>query len=228
MLDQILHTTQRESERMTRLLSDLLTLARLDAGRPLERQPVDLILLAGESVDQARLIAGERQVTIETDHRGRLLLLADSDRLKQVVLVLLDNALKYGRQGADGWVRVSVRRDGATATLRVSDNGQGIPSDDLPHIFDRFYRAERAARRRRITSPQRALSPARSTSTAPRPSGSGLGLAIARAIIQAHGGTISVQSQPGEGTTFTLTLPYNAATTQPPASSSATAPPPSV
>jgi signal transduction histidine kinase len=228
MLDQVLRTTQRESERMTRLLGDLLTLARLDAGRPLERQPLDLVRLAGEAVDQARLVAGERQVTLETDHRGRLLVLADSDRLKQVLLVLVDNALKYGRQGPDGWVRISVLRAGSTATVRVLDNGQGIPPDDLPHIFDRFYRAERAARRRRLTGPQKAITPADVAAQAPRPSGSGLGLAIARAIIHAHGGTISVQSQPGVGTTFTLTLPYDAGTTLPPTTLPPVGQPPSV
>ena len=139
---------------MSRLIADLLTLARLDAGRSLELKPLDLVALAGEAVDQARLMAGERRVELETDRGGPLILRADGDQIKQVLLILLDNALKYGRQGADGWVRLDVRRDGANALVRVSDNGPGIPPDDLPHLFDRFYRAERAKQRRRMTAPR--------------------------------------------------------------------------
>ncbi|MBF6590241.1 MAG: HAMP domain-containing histidine kinase [Ktedonobacterales bacterium] len=219
-VDQVLLTTQRESERMSRLLGDLLTLARLDVSPPMELRPIDIITLAGEAVDQARLMAGERQVILETDHQGRLIVNAESDRLKQVLIILLDNALKYGRQGADGWVRVYVARAERGAVVRVSDNGQGISEEDLPRIFDRFYRADRAARQRRLTAPRAGASPSGATDAAndlvgvpasprrtPPPTGSGLGLAIAWKIIQAHGGTLRVESQFGVGTTFTIALP---------------------
>jgi two-component system OmpR family sensor kinase len=217
---QVLLATRRESERMSRLVNDLLTLARLDAGRPLELQRVDLIGLVGEAVDQARILAGEREVALQSDGGGRLPVSADPDRLKQVLLILLDNALKYGRQDTSGWVRVQVGRTAHGAYVSVADNGAGIPPEDLPHIFDRFYRAQRAAMRRRsggpasmpavTLTPPTADSDQLALSTVRRPpahEGSGLGLAIAQAIVHAHGGALSVRSQPGNGATFTLELP---------------------
>lgn len=217
---QVLVATRREAERMSRLVNDLLTLARLDAGRPLEPQPVDLIALTGEAVDQARILAGQREVSLLTDHGGRLIVPADPDRLKQVLLILLDNALKYGRPEPEGWVRVRVSRTERGALLTVTDNGQGIAPEDLAHIFDRFFRGERAARQRRMTgSPVPALAgepPTGAASGGPptpsgmpkrAPSGSGLGLAIAHAIVRSHSGTLTVESRLGVGTTFTLALP---------------------
>ena len=215
---QVLLATRNEAERMSRLVNDLLTLARLDVGRPLDLQPVDLIALAGEAVDQARILAGEREVALHTDGGGRLMLMADSDRLKQVLLVLLDNALKYGRQTPDGWVRVEVQRTEQNAVVTVTDNGEGIAPEDLPHIFDRFYRAQRAARGRQVKeaslhSPAAMLAQpggvADDTPRRAKKEGSGLGLSIAQAIVRAHGGTLSVRSQLGRGTQFTITLPYS-------------------
>ena len=216
---QVLLATRNEAERMSRLVNDLLTLARLDVGRPLDAEPVDVIALVGEAVDQARILAGEREVALHTDGGGRLMLMADTDRLKQVLLALLDNALKYGRQTPDGWVRVEVRRTSQNAVITITDNGEGIAPEDVPHIFDRFYRAQRAARGRQVVeaslhSPPGVLrQPGEAPDDTPRRAnkeGSGLGLAIAQAIAQAHGGTLDVQSQPGHGTRFTLTLPYDA------------------
>jgi two-component system, OmpR family, sensor kinase len=210
--ERVLLATRREAERMTGLVNDLLTLARLDTGRALDRAPVDLIALAGEAVDQARILAGEREVTLRTDGRGRLSLAADADRLKQVLLILLDNALKHGRQTADGWVRMQVWRTHDAALVSVSDNGSGIAPDDLPHIFDRFYRAERAAQRRKNADEPPTPNPVaqnepRREDGGRRKEGSGLGLAIAQAIVRAHAGTLEVQSEPGNGTTFTVSLP---------------------
>ena len=235
-VEQVLLATRREAERMSRLVTDLLTLARLDAGRPLELRPVDLIALTGEAVDQARILAGEREVAMRTDGAGKLIVSVDADRLKQVLLILLDNALKYGRQTPDGWVRVQVGRTDRSGYITIADNGSGIAPEDLPHIFDRFYRAERAAQRRATGVHAAARSsnhsPASSTqqtqghSTALAPAsvdspsypsdpplrplqheGSGLGLSIAQAIARAHHGALSVQSHIGSGTTFTLELP---------------------
>ena len=215
-MEEVLLTTRREAERMSRLVNDLLTLARLDVGRPLELQPVDIIGLAGEAVDQARILAGEREVSMHTDGGGRLMLMGDPDRLKQVFLVLLDNALKYGRQTPEGWVRVEVRRDAHMAVVTITDNGDGIAPEDLPHIFDRFYRAQRAARARRMIetsqrapiSPQTPLPPpAGSARRSSQKEGSGLGLSIAQAIVQAHGGILTAQSQTGRGAMFRIALP---------------------
>lgn len=221
-VEQVLLATRREAERMSRLVADLLTLARLDAGRPLELRPVDLIALTGEAVDQARILAGAREVALRTDGAGKLAVQVDADRLKQVLLILLDNALKYGRQAPDGWVRVEVGRTDRSARIAVSDNGPGIAPDDIPYIFDRFYRAERAAHRRMTGAHTAArtnaaehpggASPVPSVPSDPpvRPSpheGSGLGLSIAQAIVRAHHGVLSVQSHAGAGATFILELP---------------------
>ena len=212
-VENVLLATRREAERMSRLVSDLLTLARLDTGRPLEMQPIDLMSLAGECVDQARILAGQREVTMRTDGRGRLRVMGDPDRLKQVLLVLLDNALKYGRQTPDGWARLTIGRRDGLAIITVEDNGRGIAPEDLPRIFERFYRAERAARARRMTNAP-ASAPAEddaaqlaATSAPSKADGSGLGLAIAQAIAQAHGGTLTARNAPGSGAAFTLTLP---------------------
>jgi two-component system OmpR family sensor kinase len=222
--EQVLLATRREAERMSRLVNDLLTLARLDVGRPLELQRVDLIGLVGEAVDQGRILAGDREVALRSDGAGRLLVNTDADRLKQVLLVLLDNALKYGRQDASGWVRVQVGRTARGAFVSVADNGHGIAPADLPHIFDRFYRAQHAAKRRASDGPVTAAAPppaalvgqqsiqhepqdATAARRASHREGSGLGLAIAQAIVRAHGGALSVRSQLGAGTTFTVELP---------------------
>jgi signal transduction histidine kinase len=215
IVEQVLLATRHEAERMSRLVNDLLTLARLDAGRPLEMQSLDLVALIGDAVDQARILAGEREVTMRNDSGGRVLVLADPDRIKQVMLILLDNALKYGRQDVSGWVRVRIGRTQRGVFISVSDNGVGISPDDLPHIFDRFYRAQRGEIQRQITSHQVAASSRReitqiSERKLPNRSkheGSGLGLPIAQAIIRAHNGTITVESQLNVGTTFTVQLP---------------------
>jgi two-component system OmpR family sensor kinase len=174
--------------------------------------------LAGEAVDQARILAGQREVSLTSDGGGRLIVRLDPDRMKQVLLILLDNGLKYGRGEPDSWVHVRVDRTERGALLTVSDNGQGIPPDDLPHIFDRFYRSERAKRQRRMTGAQvpAVEPPAQASGAGPQassgsrqssPSGVGLGLAIAHAIVRSHGGTLAVESQLGVGTSFTLALP---------------------
>jgi signal transduction histidine kinase len=216
-----LQAARNEADRMSRLLNDLLTLARLDIGRPVQREPLDIVALAGEAVDQARILAGERSVTLQTDGHGALMVRGDHDRLKQVLLALLDNALKYGRPAPEGWVHVRVWRNTDEAFIAIEDNGRGIAPEDLTHIFDRFYRGERAERQRRVVAARAAqqqsadfgatIPPAPDQNTpAVASSGSGLGLAIARAIVRAHGGEIRVQSQPNVGTVFTIRLPLMA------------------
>jgi len=214
--EQVLLATRREAERMSRLVNDLLTLARLDAGRPLELQSLDLAAIAGDAVDQARLLAGEREVAMHNDSGARLMVLMDPDRIKQVLLIVLDNALKYGRQDASGWVRVRLGRTQRGVFISISDNGTGISPTELPHIFDRFYRVQRGTLERQIPSHDVSAPGLESAALArvgdgkqarSKREGSGLGLAIAQAIIRAHGGTISVESRLDAGTTFTIQLP---------------------
>lgn len=182
---ETLEACQRAAQRMRRLIESLLELARLDAGQEtLRRTPFDLATTARECVELVRPLAKLREITVSTD-LSPCETLGDAERLAQVATNLLSNAVNHNRDG--GEIRVSTRWDNGTAILAVRDSGPGISSEHLPHIFDRFYRAD-AAR----------------TSIQGR---SGLGLAISKAIVEAHGGTIEVESQPGTGSTFTVRLP---------------------
>ncbi len=176
-----------ESDRLSRLTSQLLTLARADARRlPLHKEEVDLAHLAQDVARQLAPRAQEKGLALEVSAPGPLPLWADAARLREILHILLDNAIKFTPSG--GQVRVRLRRQGPQAHLEVSDTGVGIDPQDLPHIFDRFYRGDRAR-------------------TRGEEDGTGLGLAIAKAIVEAHGGRIWAKSRPGEGTTFTVLLP---------------------
>ena len=177
----------REAERLSRLVADLLALARADAGVPIRRGPVELDRLALESVQETRRIAEGRR--IEVDKLEPVVVVGDGDRLKQLLLILLDNAVKYSPGG--GKVGLQLRRNGSGAELRVRDNGVGIAQEDLSRVFERFYRAD----------------PARSRD----PGGTGLGLPIARWIVEQHGGKIWIESKPGEGTEVFVRIPARAA-----------------
>jgi signal transduction histidine kinase len=152
----------------------------------LDRQPVSLDVLCQEMVEYVRPLAEERRLTLSLKlDPSPIRVLGDARRLKQVVLNLLDNAIKYTPAG--GQIQVEVERVGSAAVGNVIDTGCGIPADDVPHIFERFYR-----RRQKTES---------------HSDGFGLGLAICRWIVEAHGGTIRVSSQPKQGTQFTFELP---------------------
>ncbi|MFO0926487.1 MAG: ATP-binding protein [Gemmataceae bacterium] len=182
---EAIETCLRASRRMTSLVEALLTLARADAGRlDLTREPVDLATVATESVDLIRPLADSKRITLTID-AAPAAVLGDAGRLAQVVTNLLSNAIQYNRPG--GEVRVAVRRRGPEATLTVADTGAGIPEVDQPHLFERFYRVDRA-RSRTV-------------------GGNGLGLAICRSIVEAHAGVIRCDSAAGVGTTFEVTLP---------------------
>jgi heavy metal sensor kinase len=177
--------TQRAAQRMRRLIDSLLELARLDAGQePGHREECDLAAMASDCLELVRPMADQRGIEIQTD-LANAPCRCDPDRLPQVIANLLGNAIEHNCEG--GVVRVSTVRTNGVARFYVSNSGPGIPPEDLPHIFDRFYRADKA-----------------------RSSGaghSGLGLAIAKAIVQAHGGSIQADSEAGKGATFTVTLP---------------------
>ncbi|MGD9099013.1 MAG: ATP-binding protein [Anaerolineae bacterium] len=193
-----LNAIQDEADRMVRLVGDLLMLARADAGRlPIAHEIVEIDAVLVEVAQQARLLGGDRlYIDVECpplDYGEPLTVLGDIDRLKQLLLNLSDNAIKHTPDGgrvslclaqSDGWVR-----------LTVADTGTGIPPEDLPHIFDRFYRAEKSRWRKPATNQD---SPG---------IGAGLGLSIARWIAEAHNGRIEVQSELGKGSAFHVWLP---------------------
>jgi two-component system OmpR family sensor kinase len=180
-----LRSAHREVERLSRLVGDLLTLSRLDARPSVERHPLDLGALLAEVGEQTRYLAGERTVSWQTD--GLITLEADRDRLKQVLLNLTGNAVAFTAEA--GTIDLRATRHGDRARITVADNGAGIAPADLPRLFERFYRGDKSRARRADGG------------------GNGLGLAIARAIVEAHGGTIAAQSTLGQGTTFTIELP---------------------
>ncbi len=171
-------------DRMTRLVEAMLALTRLESAQAAPA-PVDLYDVLGGLVSQLEPLALERQITLALDSPTEAGVLGDRDRLVQLFLNLLDNALKYTPPG--GQICVRVRRAAASWEIQVADSGPGIPPEHLPHLFDRFYRVD--------------------TSRARETGGLGLGLAIAQAIAHQHGGAITVASIPGQGTTFAVTLP---------------------
>jgi two-component system, OmpR family, sensor kinase len=175
---------QEEAERMTRLVRDLLLLARADAGEfPLDKVKVELDSIFLEVYRQAKLLSETVDVTLTAV--DQVFVMGDIDRLKQLLLNLVGNAVKYTPDG--GSVSMRLEKEDGWAHLHVADTGIGIPPDDLPYIFDRFYRVDKARSRGQ--------------------GGSGLGLSIAKWIATAHDGDLTVTSQVGNGSTFTLSLP---------------------
>ncbi|MGH7644228.1 MAG: sensor histidine kinase [Gemmatimonadales bacterium] len=185
----LMEETLQEINRMTELVDALLTLARADEGRAeLHRESVDLRVIVEEAQETGELLAERSGVTIDVATPAQPVLLeVDRSRVRQLILNLVENAVKYTPRGGSVSVRLAAG-DGRVA-LSVADTGIGIAPGDLPHIFDRFWRADTA----RTRTGERA--------------GTGLGLAICKWIAEAHGGAIDVQSRPGRGTVFTVTLP---------------------
>ncbi len=183
---EVLHEINAEAERLGVLINDLLVLARADEEQmPLDREPVRLDLLAFDVAATMEPLAIERGIELQVRALEPATVSGDTARLIQVFMGLVDNALTYTNAG--GTVELGVAARGAVACLTVRDTGIGIAGQDVPYIFERFYRAD----------------PARSRAAG----GSGLGLSIAHWVIQAHGGSITVESQMGQGSTFMVTLP---------------------
>jgi signal transduction histidine kinase len=181
--DICLTAIRREAERMSRLVSDLLLLAEADvAEQPVHMQPVNLASVVDDVYASTLLMAGDG-VEVMLERNDPVLVLADADRVKQLILNLADNAVKFTPAG--GAVSLSLKAEPEGARIEVSDSGVGISREDQEAIFERFYRAESSRTKR----------------------GSGLGLSICSWIVEAHGGSISVRSEPGKGSTFTVTLP---------------------
>jgi two-component system OmpR family sensor kinase len=177
--------------RMGLLVDDLLLLARLDQQRPLERQPVDLLLLAADAVHDAQAVAPDRRVSLQTiDGPAPPVVIGDDSRLRQVLGNLVSNALVHTTEGSPVTVRVGSMADrpaaAPVAVLEVTDAGPGLPPDEAARVFERFYRADQSR-----------------TGGA----GIGLGLSIVAALTAAHGGRVEVETRVGAGTTFRVVLP---------------------
>jgi len=180
---------EKEAERLARLVEDLLFLARAEAGAlPLRQEAVDLDTVLLDVLRQTQMLAEAKQQRLELEHLEPLPVRGDPDRLTQAILNLVSNAIQYTPPG--GTIHVGARREEQWAVVWVRDTGPGIPPEDLPHVFERFYRAARSRTRR-------------------GGGGAGLGLSIVWWIVDAHGGHITVQSKEGEGSTFTIYLPLD-------------------
>ena len=174
----------RESERMSLLVEDLLLLARLDEGRPLQQEPVQLDEVVGEAVETAHTVDPSRPITLESEP---IVVLGDHDRLRQIVDNLLSNIRAH--TPPDTPVQITVGREDGTAVIEVADKGPGMSSEDIDRVFERFYRVD----------------PARSRASG----GAGLGLSIVAAVVEAHGGSVTATSEPGQGATFRILLPLS-------------------
>ena len=174
----------REAERLEALVRDLLDLSRVE-GRTLDVEPLDLVGLVKEVVEPYAERAEERHVRLRTALQAGTTMRGDRAQLSLLLSNLLDNALRH--TNSRGMVRVSVEAADGTVVLQVADTGEGIPTVELPRIFERFYRVDKARTR--------------------RTGGTGLGLAIVRHVAEAHGGIVTVDSEVGKGSTFTVTLP---------------------
>ena len=183
---EFLTDVNKEIDRLNRIVSDLLTLVNIDSGGlKLNVSEMSINSLLEEQVKRLLPLARENGIEINLEMKDDISILGDNAKLEQVIYNVIDNAIKYTPRG--GEVEASLVRSGRKAVIRIRDTGIGIPSGDLPHIFDRFYRVDKA--RSRATG------------------GTGLGLSIVKQIVQNHGGNISASSTEGKGTTFTIELP---------------------
>ncbi len=186
--EEILASIDQESNRLTRLVGDLLLLAQAETGKlPLQQNCLELDSLIFEVLQEMHVFAAGK-VNLKLIEIDQILILGDRDRLKQVLINLISNAIQYTPAGGD--VSLSLAKVNKKAHITLSDTGPGIPAEDLPHIFERFYRTEKSRTRSKA-------------------SGFGLGLSIAYWIVHNHNGKIDVESKEGEGTTFKILLPLH-------------------
>ncbi len=184
--EESLTSIDQEAGRLTRLVGGLLMLAQAESGKlTLNLKPVELDMLLTEVFQQMHILAGMK-VHVHLNEIDQVQVKGDRDRLKQVLLNLVANAIQYTPAGGDVFLSLSIVKD--QARIIVRDTGPGIPAEDLPHIFERFYRAEKSRTRSKA-------------------GGFGLGLSIAHWIVEHHGGKIEVDSKEGKGTTFAIWLP---------------------
>jgi two-component system OmpR family sensor kinase len=186
-LDRVMRRVEDEAARMGLLVDDLLLLARLDQQRPLVREPVDLLVLAGDAAHDASAVDPDRDVTVQVVGDDAPIVLGDDARLRQVIGNLVTNALTHTPAGTPVTLRVGADRPTAMAAVEVVDKGAGLSPEQSARIFERFYRADSSRSRSH--------------------GGSGLGLSIVAALVAAHGGRVEVDTAPGQGATFRVLLP---------------------
>ena len=185
---EFLSDMNQEIDRLTGIITDLLTLTRMDNRQDaMKTENLDMSAMTEEIIRLLRPMAEKRNQRLESRVKPGLRMMGDGGKLNQVLYNLTDNAMKYTQDG--GTIQVSLEEDGANLIWRVKDNGVGIPPEDQAHIFDRFYRVDKA----------------RSRETG----GTGLGLSIVRQMVMMHGGSIRVESEAGKGSCFIVTLPKN-------------------
>ena len=184
-LKQVIEDVRDEVKKMTKLVSDLLTVARTDGkANQMRLVRMDLVSAVQQTVRIMRPFAEKKDIVIDEELPKRVEIHADEQKIRQLILILVDNAVKYTPE--HGCISVCVQEDRGSVKLSVSDTGIGIAPEHQERIFERFYRVDKARSRRM--------------------GGNGLGLAIAREIVEAHGGSIAVESEPGKGTTFHIRL----------------------
>jgi two-component system phosphate regulon sensor histidine kinase PhoR len=181
---EFLETIQRNATQLQALVEDLLVLAQLESEPPVEKKPIVVSELIREQMSVLRRSLAEKNIQVEVNC-DPVEILADRDRLVRALSNLLDNAIHYNK--TDGQIRISCRQEGASFVINIQDTGTGIPQSDLVRVFERFYRVEKSRTR--------------------DSGGTGLGLAIAKHAVESQGGSISVESKLGAGSTFTITLP---------------------
>ena len=183
---EMLGSMLEEVERLAKIVEGLVALSRLDAGEAqAEWVPFDLAELATTTADQMSLLAEDKKISVACNSKQAVLVQGDRARMKQVIVNLLDNAIKYTPGG--GAIQLNVARQNGHAILDIADNGIGIPGEALPHVFERFFRVDKARSRDE--------------------GGAGIGLSIVKSICAAHGGEVRAESAPGKGSRFRVTLP---------------------
>ncbi len=187
---EILEEIVEESGRMTRMVEDLLFLARSDSAVvPLDLEPVPVASFLAEVAGRADVLTRERGAELEVELSGEGELEIDRGRVEQAILILVDNAAKYGQP--DGRVTLTSATAFGELCVTVADRGPGIPESELPHVFERFYRVDKTRARKQ--------------------GGTGLGLPIAKTIVEVHGGHIEAESRVGEGTRMSIRFPLSVA-----------------
>lgn len=181
--EEILEDIRNEAIRMSKLVSDLLSLTRADAGQTHQKDVINLSAIA--TVVLSEIKSWDKTVKVEASIKEKLNIWGDGDLIKQLLLILIDNAINY--TSSDGNIYITINKESEQAVIHIQDTGIGIPQEDVPLIFDRFYRTESARRK--------------------SPDGTGLGLSIAKWIVDEHQGSIDVKSIPREGTEFIICLP---------------------